>query len=234
MLRRYLFQSVKGKASTSPGPSDQLYKSLNLIKNIRFFATIPQAQVIVVKSKSDSHSIDDSTYNSNISNNIDVPPFSSHQAQPNQPITPQTEYKQLPDDSQYIDKYYPQLLEFFKELKINTRIPYECYSDFENDPEALIHYLERYIDEKKTSKVSLRMNQGSVKEIKSVNSSSDVKKLSSFLENVKITLRLNGGHTHVFDSLIQSQKFFKEFETKLKKRRVSLKMSSTNKKESED
>ncbi|KAH3674451.1 hypothetical protein WICMUC_003288 [Wickerhamomyces mucosus] len=117
-------------------------------------------------------------------------------------IKRQTEYKQLPDDSQYIEKFYKELKSFQDEIKNNEKIPFINFTDFEKDPNALIHYLEQFIQTNIYNKYS----------IDDPNEVYVIKQYKEFLNNVKITLTLNGGHPHIFDILIQNKRIFDTFD----------------------
>ncbi|CDR42820.1 CYFA0S10e02674g1_1 [Cyberlindnera fabianii] len=118
-------------------------------------------------------------------------------------IKEQTEYRQLPDDSQYIEKFYSELSSFHSEIVKNTKIPYTSFSEFENDPNSLITELENFIQTKVYPEYVNKDDLGSQMVIKRYN---------DFLRNVKITLILNGGHTFIFDILLQNKKLFDGFD----------------------
>lgn len=123
-------------------------------------------------------------------------------------IQKQTEYKQLPDDSQYIEKFYSELKAFQREIRENDDIPFINFTDFQKDPNALIYYLEKFIQTKVYNDFSSDTMDGILV----------IKRYNEFLNNVKITLVLNGGHTHIFDILLQNKKLFDSFD--LLKRQV--------------
>lgn len=120
-------------------------------------------------------------------------------------IKEQTEYKQLPDDSMYIEKFYNELDLFKKEIEANKSIAQSNFSDFEKDPNELINQLELFIE-------------GKVKPqyIESLVSKFQMERFDEFLRNVKITLILNGGHPMIFDILLQSKAHFDGFIKKKK------------------
>lgn len=60
------------------------------------------------------------------------------------------EYKQLPEDSNYIEKHYRELQIFLNEFlmkKLN-----KTYADFEGNPDELVFQLEKFIELEVTSK----------------------------------------------------------------------------------
>ncbi|ODQ59287.1 hypothetical protein WICANDRAFT_63783 [Wickerhamomyces anomalus NRRL Y-366-8] len=115
-------------------------------------------------------------------------------------IKEQTEYKQLPDDSMYIEKFYDELDQFKKEIETNKSITQSNFSDFEKDPNELIQQLELFIE-------------GKIKPqyVEKVMSKFQMERFDEFLRNVKITLILNGGHPMIFDILLQSKAQFDWF-----------------------
>ena len=115
-------------------------------------------------------------------------------------IKEQTEYKQLPDDSMYIEKFYDELDQFKKEIETNKSITQSNFSDFEKDPNELIQQLELFIE-------------GKIKPqyVEKVMSKFQMERFDEFLRNVKITLILNGGHPMIFDILLQSKAQFDGF-----------------------
>lgn len=118
-------------------------------------------------------------------------------------IKEQTEYRQLPDDSQYIEKFYNELSTFHDELKGNKGIPQSSFSEFEDNPNALIATLEDFIQDKILSVYGGRVDSGA----KVV-----IQRYGEFLHNVKTTLILNGGHPFIFDVLIQNKQLFDGFD----------------------
>lgn len=121
-------------------------------------------------------------------------------------IVEQTEYKQLPDDSQYIEKYYHELAALQSEIVNNKAIRCKNFSEFETDPNYLIEVLENFINEKILHRY---------KDDNSLGSQLVIERYLQFLENVKITLLLNGGHSFVFDILLQNKKLFDKFDDKV-------------------
>ncbi|CCH43333.1 Histidinol-phosphate aminotransferase [Wickerhamomyces ciferrii] len=124
----------------------------------------------------------------------------------NKIIKEQTEYRQLPDDSQYIEKFYEELDLFQKEIVNNSSIKGKNFSDFEDDPNELIIQLELFIEGKIKPQVSFDKLARAKYE-----------RFDEFLRNVKITLVLNGGHPMIFDILLQSKQHFDGFD-KMKKK----------------
>lgn len=139
------------------------------------------------------------TYASAISNGVILP-------KPKY-IKEQTEYRQLPDDSMYIEKFYDELYLFKEEIETNDTIEESTFTDFEKDPNEMLHQLELFIEGK--------VKGGSSKGV--LSSAIKNQRFDEFLRNVKITLRLNGGHPMIFDILLQSKSHFDGFNPKKKK-----------------
>lgn len=122
-------------------------------------------------------------------------------------IKEQTEYKQLPDDSMYIEKFYDELDLFKKEIESNETIAGTTFTDFEKDPNELLHQLEMFIEGKVKAKYPKGVLKGVIR----------TDRFDEFFKNVKLTLRLNGGHPMIFDILLQSKAHFDGFDPKKKK-----------------
>jgi hypothetical protein len=118
-------------------------------------------------------------------------------------IKEQAEYRQLPDDSQYIEKFYNELSAFDREIKDNTEIPQTSFSEFEEDPNALVATLEQFIQNKVLKPYSGRADLGS---------RAVIQRYGEFLTSVKTTLVLNGGHPFIFDVLLQNKQLFDGFD----------------------
>lgn len=123
-------------------------------------------------------------------------------------IKEQTEYKQLPDDSMYIEKFYRELSQFQKEIQTNDNIKESNFSDFENDPNELIHQLELFVEGKIKPQYLIDVSTGGDNVEKKV----EMERFDEFVRNVKITMILNGGHPMIFDILLQSKAHFDGFD----------------------
>lgn len=118
-------------------------------------------------------------------------------------IKEQTEYRQLPDDSQYIEKFYNELNAFHEELSTGNEIPQRSFTEFEQDPNALVAALEKFIQGKVLPRYGGKRDGGS---------RVVVQRYGAFLTSVKTTLVLNGGHPFIFDVLLQNKRLFDGFE----------------------
>ncbi|KAI8397064.1 Found in mitochondrial proteome [Nakaseomyces glabratus] len=120
---------------------------------------------------------------------------------------PMHEYRQLPDDSNYIEKYYAELDVFLQYLQTQL---HKSYVDFENDPDELVFQLEKYIE------LQVRSNYDANKAGEKL----VIDRFVAFCEGVKLTLWLNGGHCFIFDVLLQTKREFDKLETTKKKQEI--------------
>ncbi|KAH3900616.1 related to Protein FMP23, mitochondrial [Saccharomycodes ludwigii] len=129
--------------------------------------------------------------------------------------TTETEYKQLPEDSQYIEKFYDELETFQLFLKSEL---HKSFSDFEDSPQELVFELEKYIQMELLPRHT-KLCDDDIKSTFKFPTMGDklvIDRFLDFLHNVNITLVLNGGHTFIFDIIIQSKKSFDEFQKQQK------------------
>lgn len=147
-----------------------------------------------------------------VSNRIIIPP-ASHFPTANSPATriPRHEYKQLPEDSNYIENFYDELETFSDEILLKQLN--KTYADFDDEPEELLFQLEKYIELQVIPKHSDSQASDIVGPIKSIEcrNLSDkiiIERFLDFARGVKMTLLLNGGHTFIFDVLLQAKHVF--------------------------
>lgn len=112
-------------------------------------------------------------------------------------------YSQLPDDSQFITQHYDELVKFKKYL---LKTHQKTYKDYEN-PNELIVELDNFIE------TQLRPGYWHF----DIPLDLEVEYFMKFLHNLKICLRLNGGHTFVLDILLLNKECFDELEKNKKK-----------------
>lgn len=153
-----------------------------------------------------------------VSSRVIIPPPSHFGGAKEISIREKTEYKQLPDDSNYIEKFYNELEQFsqdFLQKQLN-----KSYSDFDNDPDELVFELEKYIELQIIPRHSVLTEQpnksaGSAVSTVYCKTMSDklvIERFLDFCKGVKLTLRLNGGHSFIFDVLLQSKAVFDQFQ----------------------
>ncbi|CAI4058550.1 hypothetical protein N7582_001135 [Saccharomyces uvarum] len=117
------------------------------------------------------------------------------------------EYKQLPEDSNYIEKHYRELQIFLNEFlmkKLN-----KTYADFEGNPDELVFQLEKFIELEVTSKcIDHSTSDHRKAEFKSIGDRIVVDRYLDFVKDVRLTLLLNGGHSFIFDVMLQAKEVF--------------------------
>lgn len=156
-------------------------------------------------------------YSKSVSARVIIPPASHFKKHPISIQTPRHDYRQLPEDSNYIEKFYNEL-EQFKIQHLGEKLN-KSYSSFENDPDELIFQLEKYVElfiipkytlSSKTSfhipKLNLYCNCLSDKIV--------VERYLEFIQAIMLTLRLNGGHPFIFDILLEAKQVFEQMEKK--------------------
>ncbi|QLQ80412.1 hypothetical protein HG537_0D04130 [Torulaspora globosa] len=149
-----------------------------------------------------------------VSNRVIIPPASHFGNVGNLAIKiPRHEYKQLPDDSNYIEKFYDELEVFSKDV-LEKRLN-KTYTDFEDDPEELQFQIEQYIELEIIPRYSVYESSGtsddrSIKlvQCRTIRDKIVVERFLDFAKSVRLTLMLNGGHTFIFDILLQAKKTF--------------------------
>lgn len=149
-----------------------------------------------------------------VSNRIIIPPASHFGNVGNPAIKiPRHEYRQLPDDSDYIEKFYDELEIFSKDV-LDKRLN-KTYTDFEDEPEELQFQLEKYIELEVIPKHSdyenaRQDNDGFMKHVqcRTLRDKIVIERFLDFARGVRLTLMLNGGHTFIFDVLLQAKKTF--------------------------
>ncbi|AET39917.1 Fmp23p Ecym_5140 [Eremothecium cymbalariae DBVPG len=117
----------------------------------------------------------------------------------------QSEYKQLPEDSNYIERFYTELDQFRNEFLIPHHK--KSYSDFNDSPNDLVFELDKYIELHVIPKYYAGTTISLANKLV-------VDRFLDFSRGVKTTLRLNGGHTFIFDMLLQSKKVFDDLQKK--------------------
>lgn len=154
-------------------------------------------------------------YSRPVSKRVIIPPASHFKQHSIGIQTPRHDQKQLPEDSNYIEKFYNELGQFKKQYL--KQILNKSYSSFENDPDELIFQLEKYIELSIIPKYTL--SSKSFFHIQKINlyciSLSDkivVERYLEFINAIRLTLRLNGGHSFIFDTLLEAKRVFNQME----------------------
>lgn len=128
---------------------------------------------------------------------------------------PRHEYKQLPEDSNYIEKFYDELLIFSQEF-LEKQL-HKKYTDFEECPEELVFQLEQFIELQIIPRYSEPSNElGDTQpafplrsiQCRNIGDKIIIERYLEFSKGVKLTLMLNGGHTFIFDVLLQAKSVF--------------------------
>ncbi|ODV95165.1 hypothetical protein PACTADRAFT_49911 [Pachysolen tannophilus NRRL Y-2460] len=119
-------------------------------------------------------------------------------------------YKQLPEDSAFIEQHYDELKKF-KEFLINTsnkkNVTY--FKDFSSS--ELLEKLDKFIDNCiKPDHELLKQGKKSDKDMDG--GERELEFFQKFKYNLKITLRMNGGHTFILDVLMQNKEAFDNFD----------------------
>lgn len=147
-----------------------------------------------------------------VSNRIIIPP-ASHFPTVKSPATsiPRHEYRQLPEDSNYIEKFYDELETFSNEILIKQLK--KTYADFDDEPEELLFQLEKYIELQiipKHSDTQQAAESGPIRSIqcRTLSDKIIIERFLDFARGMKLTLLLNGGHTFIFDVLLQAKQVF--------------------------
>lgn len=117
-------------------------------------------------------------------------------------IKKQTEYKQIPDDSKFVDTYFRDLKEF--KVFLEKKGKYNTFSDYETDPNLLINELENWVQFEIFPQVSQQDNSLAGRIV--------ISKYTELIRNFKITMLLNGGHTFIFDLLMSSKEALDKFD----------------------
>ncbi|CAI4059682.1 hypothetical protein SUVZ_04G2590 [Saccharomyces uvarum] len=144
-----------------------------------------------------------------VSRRVIVAPASHFRASSPKPKSniPIHEYKQLPEDSNYIEKHYMELQIFLNEFlmkKLN-----KTYADFEGNPDELVFQLEKFIELEVTLKCTDHTTSDRRKgEFKSIGDRIVVDRYLDFVKDVRLTLLLNGGHSFIFDVMLQAKEVF--------------------------
>lgn len=117
------------------------------------------------------------------------------------------EYKQLPEDSNYIEKHYKELQVFLNEFLIKKLN--KTYADFEGDPDELVFQLEKFIELEVTPRYTNHSApDGCEERFKSIGDRIVVDRYLDFVKEVRLTLLLNGGHSFIFDVMLQAKEVF--------------------------
>lgn len=158
------------------------------------------------------------------SQRVIIPPRSHFKQASLNSSTPRHEYKQLPEDSNFIENFYSELEQFEKEYL--RAVLKKTYYSFENDPDELIFQLEKYVElhvvpkHSSTTQSNYFIPQVNIY----CNGMSDkviVERYLEFINAVRLTLRLNGGHSFIFDVLLKAKNIFDQLEKGKLKRRMS-------------
>ncbi|CCF57052.1 hypothetical protein KAFR_0C00570 [Kazachstania africana CBS 2517] len=120
------------------------------------------------------------------------------------------EFKQLPEDSDYIENFYNELEDFSEEyLKKHTK---KSFADFEGEPDDLVFQVQKYVELQIVPKYTVEAGDQS-RIYRSIGDKLLVERYIEFIKAMKLTLRLNGGHTFIFDLILQSHAVFNEWES---------------------
>ncbi|CAI4055310.1 Fmp23p SKDI_02G1500 [Saccharomyces kudriavzevii IFO 1802] len=120
---------------------------------------------------------------------------------------PINEYKQLPEDSNYIEKHYKELQVFLNEFLVKKLN--KTYADFEGDPDELVFQLEKFIELEVTPKyIDFSASDHHKGKFKSIRDRIVVDRYLDFVKDVRLTLLLNGGHSFIFDVMLQAKEVF--------------------------
>lgn len=167
-------------------------------------------------------SVNSAKFSKIISQRVIIPPRSHFKQASLNASTPRHEYKQLPEDSNFIENFYSELEQFEKEYL--RAVLKKTYYSFENDPDELIFQLEKYVELHIVPKHSLTTPSNYfIPQVKIYcNGLSDkviVERYLEFINAVRMTLRLNGGHSFIFDILLKAKNIFDQLEKGNLKRR---------------
>lgn len=179
-------------------------RSTKMLRFIRFFRTAS-----ILRSSA-------------VSNRMIIPPPSHHNyGQPTLKVI-QSEYLQLPDNSNFVEKFHGELKQFYDEC-LQEQLE-KNYADFEDDPDELIFEIERYIELQIIPKHSVTTKLSELPSTVCIASSLPtvycrslgdelvIEKFLDFSRNVRRTLVMNGGHSFIFDIMLQSASVFQNFE----------------------
>lgn len=149
-----------------------------------------------------------------VSSRIIIPP-ASHFGNAGNLATkiPRHEYKQLPDDSNFIEDFYDEL-EIFSRDVLGKRLN-KTYTDFEDEPEELQFQIEQYIELEVIPRHAVYDSSGKsddsptrLVQCRTLRDKIVIERFLDFAKNVRLTLMRNGGHTFIFDILLQAKKAF--------------------------
>lgn len=118
-----------------------------------------------------------------------------------------SEYKQLPDDSQFIDKHYNELIKY-RDLICGVGGQFGEISDV---PELFLRLSKvhpRQISSAASEATQNDAIKGSAKEMKDTFLQMQVEQFDQFVIDLMNTLKLNGGHLFVLDLLIYNKQVF--------------------------
>ncbi|CDK24412.1 unnamed protein product [Kuraishia capsulata CBS 1993] len=120
------------------------------------------------------------------------------------PLKSEDNYRQLPDDSQFIDQHY-------EELKHYRKVLGKPFGEFESVREFFIALSKLRPDPGTDENRNFRDD-----ELPDITISPRAR-FDKFVKNLKITLRLNGGHLFTLDLLLQNRSVFDGFEKRKKR-----------------
>lgn len=154
-----------------------------------------------------------------VSNRIIIPPKNHYSIGQQSLKALKSEYKQLPENANYIEKFYHELEIFHDEFlvpKLNKH-----YTDFEENPDDLVFELEKFIElhviprhSVSTDTSDLMANGINLPMVycETVRDKLVIERFLDFCRSVRNTLRMNGGHSFIFDVMLQSNSVFQDFE----------------------
>ncbi|GMG60202.1 unnamed protein product [Ambrosiozyma monospora] len=113
------------------------------------------------------------------------------------------EYKQLPEDSQFIEKHYDELI-FYKDIMLESMTTNGKEKEkFDKDH----NHDHGYMVFESASNLFLHLSK-----LKPETLGVELIKYDKFVRDLTITLKLNGGHLFILDLLIQNKQMFDDFE----------------------
>lgn len=156
-----------------------------------------------------------------VSQRVIIPPVTHFKQNCISKPIPRDDYKQLPDDSNFIENYYTEL-ELFQRDYLQKELK-KTYNSFENDPDELIFQLEKFVELHILPQYSIFNNKTLVPSNKFyipranvycnyLGDKITVERYLDFIHAVRLTLRLNGGHPFIFSVLLKAKAVFDQLE----------------------
>ncbi|CAR22126.1 Fmp23p [Lachancea thermotolerans CBS 6340] len=153
-----------------------------------------------------------------VSNRVIVPPASHFQQRTAASAKlAKKEYRQLPENCGYIENFYNELEQFSNDF-LTSQLN-KSYSDFDDCPEDLVFEIDKYIETRiiprhSVSSAAKQDARGARPPIvcETVSDKLVIERFLDFSNGVKLTLRMNGGYTFIFDVMLQGKAAFDQFE----------------------